>query len=172
MEASCDRYTMDAARMRAYPPRQLVEGDLMITRYLSIGLAAALVAFGVYHWLLFTGLKHEIKNKDQEIAQYAKRIAFLEADNATLTKVNADFKARTDEQNAALEALKREQETARKQASAALAAAERRARQFERRANTLAAAAPATPEKLCESIDVKLNSYIEERQKELGGGTR
>ena len=61
MEASWDRYTMDAARMRAYPQRQLVEGDLMITRYLSIGLAAALVAFGVYHWLLFTGLKHEIK---------------------------------------------------------------------------------------------------------------
>jgi putative flippase GtrA len=25
----------------------------MITRYLSIGLAAALVAFGVYHWLLY-----------------------------------------------------------------------------------------------------------------------
>jgi biopolymer transport protein ExbB/TolQ len=144
----------------------------MITRYLSIGLAAALLAFGVYHWLLFTGLKHEIKNKDQEIAQYVKRIAFLEADNATLSKVNADFKAKVDEQNAALESLKREQDNARKQASAALAAAERRARQFERRAKILATAAPMAPEKLCESIDVKLNAYIEERQKELSGGAR
>ena len=144
----------------------------MITRYLSIGLAAALVAFGVYHWLLFTGLKHEIKNKDEEIARYVKRIAFLEADNATLTKVNADFKTRADEQNTALEALKREQDNARKQASAALAAAERRARQFERRANTLATAAPAVPEKLCESIEVKLNAYIEERQKESTGSTK
>jgi chromosome segregation ATPase len=144
----------------------------MITRYLSIGLAAALVAFGVYHWLLFTGLKHEIKNKDEEIARYVKRIAFLEADNATLTKVNADFKTRVDEQNTALEALKREQDNARKQASAALAAAERRARQFERRANTLATAAPAVPEKLCESIEVKLNAYIEERQKESTGSTK
>jgi len=144
----------------------------MISRYLSIGLAAALLAFGVYHWLLFTGLKHEIKNKDDEIARYVKRIAFLEADNATLTKVNADFKTRVDEQNAALEALKREQDSARKQALAALAAAERRARQFERRANTLAAAAPATPEKLCESIEAKLNAYIEERQKELTGSPK
>jgi hypothetical protein len=54
------------------------------------------VAFGVYHWLLFTGLKHEIRNKEQESTQYVKRIAFLEADNATLTKVNADFKAQVD----------------------------------------------------------------------------
>lgn len=38
----------------------------MITRYLSIGLAAALLAFGVYHWLLITGLKHEIKTKDED----------------------------------------------------------------------------------------------------------
>ncbi len=144
----------------------------MITRYLSIGLAAALVAFGVYHWLLFTGLKHELRNKDEEIARFVKRIAFLEADNATLTKVNADFKAKVDEQNAALEALKREQDNARKQALAALAAAERRARQFERRANTLAAAAPAAPEKLCESIEVKLNAYIEERQKESTGSPK
>jgi predicted RNase H-like nuclease (RuvC/YqgF family) len=144
----------------------------MITRYLSIGLAAALLAFGVYHWLLFTGLKHEIKNKEQEIAQYMKRTAFLEADNATLTKVNADFKAKVDEQNNALESLRREQDNARKEASAALAAAERRARQFERRANTLAAAAPAKPEKLCESIDVKLNGYIEERQRESSGGAK
>jgi hypothetical protein len=68
--------------------------------------------------------------------------------------------------------LKREQENARKQASAALAAAERRARQFERRANTLATAAPATPEKLCESIDMKLNAYIEERRKESSGGAK
>jgi len=158
--------------MRAHLQRYLVEGDLMITRYLSIGLAAALVAFSVYHWLLFTGLKHEIKNKDQEIAQYVKRIAFLEADNATLTKVNADFKTNVDAQNAALESLKREQEAVRKQASVALAAAERRARQFERRANTLATAAPAAPEKLCESIDVKLNAYIEERQKELSGSAK
>jgi biopolymer transport protein ExbB/TolQ len=163
---------MDPAGLRAQLQSYLVEGDLMITRYLSIGLAAALLAFGVYHWLLFTGLKHEIKNKDQEIAQYVKRIAFLEADNATLSKVNADFKAKVDEQNAALESLKREQDNARKQALAALAAAERRARQFERRANTLATAAPTTPEKLCESIDVKLNTYIEERQKELSGGAR
>jgi hypothetical protein len=29
----------------------------MITRYLSIGLAAALLAFGVYHWILITALK-------------------------------------------------------------------------------------------------------------------
>lgn len=137
----------------------------MITRYLSIGLAAALLAFGVYHWLLFTGLKHEIRNRDQEIAQYVKRIAFLEADNATLTKVNADFKAKVDEQNVALQSVKREQENAHKQASAALAAAERRARQFERRANALATAEPATPENLCKSIDLKLNTYIEERQK-------
>lgn len=144
----------------------------MITRYLSIGLAAALLAFGVYHWLLFTGLKHEIKNKEQEIAQYMKRIAFLEADNATLSKVNADFKAKVDEQNNALESLRREQDNARKQASAALAAAERRARQFERRANTLATAGPTTPEKLCESIDVKLNTYIEERQRESSGGAK
>jgi chromosome segregation ATPase len=144
----------------------------MITRYLSIGLAAALLAFGVYHWLLFTGLKHEIQNKEEEIARYAKRIAFLEADNATLTKVNADFKTRVDEQNTALDALKREQDNARKQALAALAAAERRARQFERRANTLAAAAPAAPEKLCESIEVKLNAYIEERQKESTGSAK
>jgi biopolymer transport protein ExbB/TolQ len=144
----------------------------MITRYLSIGLAAALLAFGVYHWLLFTGLKHEIKNKEQEIAQYTKRIAFLEADNATLTKVNTDFKTKVDEQNGALESLRRDQENARKQASAALAAAERRARQFERRANALATAAPTAPEKLCESIDVKLNAYIEERQKESSGGAK
>lgn len=163
---------MRPAGMRAHLQRYFVQGDLMITRYLSIGLAAALVAFGVYHWLLFTGLKHEIKNKDQEIAQYVKRIAFLEADNATLSKVNADFKAKADEQNAALESLKREQESARKQASAALAAAERRARQFERRANTLATAAPTAPEKPCESIDVKLNAYIEERQRESSGGTK
>ena len=172
MDAGRDRYTMDPAGMRAHLQRYLVEGDLMITRYLSIGLAAALVAFGVYHWLLFTGLKHEIRNKEQEIAQYVKRIAFLEADNATLTKVNADFKARVDEQNAALESLKREQENARKQASAALAAAERRARQFERRASALATAAPTTPEKLCESIDVKLNAYIEERQREPSEGAK
>lgn len=144
----------------------------MITRYLSIGLAAALLAFGVYHWLLFTGLKHEIKNKEQEIAQYTKRIAFLEADNATLTKVNADFKTKVDEQNGALESLRLEQEDARKQASAALAAAERRARQFERRANALATAAPSAPGKLCESIDVKLNAYIEERQRESSGGAK
>jgi chromosome segregation ATPase len=152
--------------------RCLVEGDWMITRYLSIGLAAALLAFGVYHWLLFTGLKHEIKNKDEEIARYVKRVAFLEADNATLTKVNADFKAQVDAQNAALDTLKREQDNARKQASAALAAAERRARQFERRANALASAAPASPEKLCESIEVKLNTYIEERQKESAGSAK
>ena len=163
---------MDPARMRAHLQRYLVEGDLMITRYLSIGLAAALVAFGVYHWLLFTGLKHEIKNKEQEIAQYVKRIAFLEADNATLTKVNADFKTKVDEQNAALDSLKREQEAVRRQASVALAAAERRARQFERRANTLATAAPTAPETVCESIDVKLNAYIEERQKELSGSAK
>ena len=144
----------------------------MITRYLSIGLAAALLAFGVYHWLLFTGLKHEIKSKEQEIAQYVKRVAFLEADNATLTHVNADFKAKVDEQNAALASVKREQENARKQASAALAAAERRARQFERRANALAVAAPTAPEKLCESIDVKLNAYIEERQKQSTGDAK
>jgi hypothetical protein len=89
-----------------------------------------------------------------------------------LTKVNADFKAKVDEQNAALESLKREQEAVRKQASVALAAAERRARQFERRANTLATAAPTAPGKPCESIDVKLNAYIEERQKELSGSAK
>jgi hypothetical protein len=96
----------------------------MIMGSLSIGLAAALVAFGIYHWVLFTGLKREIRNKDDEIARYVKRIALLEADNATLTKVNADFKIRVDEQNTALETLKLEQESARRQALATLAAAE------------------------------------------------
>src|SRR4249920_2765226 len=93
IEASEYRHTMDPAGMQHSPAAlSLSRGTLMITRFLSIGLAAALVAFGVYHWLLFTGLKHEIKNKDEEIARYVKRIAFLEADNATLTKVNSDFK--------------------------------------------------------------------------------
>jgi hypothetical protein len=32
--------------------------------------------------------------------------------------------------------------------------------------------APTAPEKLCESIDVKLNAYIEERQKELSGSAK
>ena len=36
----------------------------------------------------------------------------------------------------------------------------------------LATAAPTTPEKLCESIDVKLNAYIEERQKESSEGAK
>ena len=172
MDAGRDRYTMDSAGMRIRLQRHSCLGGLddhALSQHRS-GRRARGVR--VYHWLLFTGLKHEIRNKEQEIAQYVKRIAFLEADNATLTKVNADFKAQVDGQNAALESLKREQENARKQASAALAAAERRARQFERRANTLATAPPATPEKLCESIDMKLNAYIEERQKESSGGAK
>jgi len=144
----------------------------MITRYLTIALAGVLLAFGVYHWILFAGLKHEIRSKDNDIAGYVKRIALLEADNATLTKVNADFKTTVEQQNTALEGMKREQDNARKQALAALAAAERRARQFERRANALAAAGPAAPEKLCESIEAKLNAYIEERQKESTGSPK
>jgi chromosome segregation ATPase len=141
----------------------------MITRYLSIGLAAALLAFGVYHWILITGLKHEIKTKNEEIAQYVKRIAFLEADNASLTKINADFKAKTDEQNAAIEALNQEQEKLRKQAAVAVVAAERRARRFEDRATMLAMAAPVAPDNLCESVEAKLSAYIDERLKERTG---
>jgi hypothetical protein len=139
----------------------------MITRYLSIGLAAALFAFGVYHWFIITGLKHEIKTKDEQIAQYVKRIAFLEADNANLTKINADFKVTTDQQNAAVDALKLAQENLRKQAVIDLAAAARRAKRFEDQATTISMAAPVMPDNLCDSITVKLNAYIEERQKEL-----
>jgi chromosome segregation ATPase len=141
----------------------------MITRYLSIGLAAALLAFGVYHWILITGLKQELKTKDEQIAQYVKRIAFLEADNANLTKINADFKAKTDEQNAAIQALSQEQEKLRKQAAVAVAAAEQRARRFENRASTLAMAAPVAPDNLCESVEAKLSAYIDERLKERAG---
>jgi Tfp pilus assembly protein PilN len=139
----------------------------MITRYLSIGLAAALLAFGVYHWLLITALKHEVKTKDDEIAAQVKRIAFLQADNASLTKLNADFKTKSDEQNAAVDALKQAQEDLRKQAAVAVAAAERRAKRFEAQATTISMAAPVVPDNLCESVEIKLNAYIEERHKEL-----
>lgn len=138
----------------------------MITRYLSIGLGAALLAFGVYHWILVTSLRHELKNKDEEIAQHVKRIAFLEADNANLTKINADFKSKTDEQNAAIQKIVLEQDKIRKDAAVAVAAAEQRAKRFEKRATTLAMAAPVVPENLCASVEVKFDAYIEERLKE------
>jgi hypothetical protein len=142
----------------------------MITRYVSIGLAAVLVAFGVYHWILITALKHDLKTKDDEIAAQVKRIAFLEADNANLTKLNADFKAKSDEQNAAVDALKQAQDDIRKQAAVAVAAAERRAKKFEAQATTISMAAPVMPDNLCESVEIKLNAYIDERHKELAGG--
>jgi hypothetical protein len=69
---------------------------------------------------------------------------------------------KVDEQNSALESLRR----AGQRASAALAAAERR-HGTERRANTLAAAAPTKPEKLCESIDV--SSTVTSRRQESSG---
>jgi hypothetical protein len=141
----------------------------MITRYLSMGLAAALVAFGVYHWFLVTGLKHEVRTRDEKISQQTQRIQFLEADNAGLTKINADFKLKTDEQNTAVEALRQEQETVKKRAAVALAAAERKARQFEARATTISMAAAAVPDNACESVEMKLTAYIEERLREMQG---
>jgi hypothetical protein len=141
----------------------------MIQRYLSIFLAAALVAFGVYHWFLVAGLNHEVKTRGEKIAQQAQRIQFLEAGNAHLTRINADFKLEADQQSAAIEVLRQEQDKVQKRAAVALAAAERKARQLEERAATIPMAAATVPDKACESVETKLTAYIEERLRQMQG---
>lgn len=130
----------------------------------TIVLLGALLGFGAYHVFEVAALKGDNASKQRAIAQLAADRVALAVDNAVLHKENSTFAKRVEEQNAALEALKKERDEATKAWMEAARAGAVRSKEFMARIAAIEAARAKEGEAWHETWLRLLDGYFAERK--------
>jgi translation initiation factor 2B subunit (eIF-2B alpha/beta/delta family) len=138
----------------------------VFTRYLSLGLGGALVAFAIYHWLLVRDLTSELRAKEAQLAHETQRLASLQAGQAALSKSVAEYKSQVEDQANQLRLLQLVQNDGEKRLQQAMAEAEHRAAECAKRPPTIQIIKQADAK--CAALKRALDQYIAQRQRQLG----
>jgi translation initiation factor 2B subunit (eIF-2B alpha/beta/delta family) len=142
----------------------------VFTRYLSLGLGGALVAFAIYHWLLVSDLTAELRAKDAQLAHQSERLASLQAGQAALTKSVAEYKSQVEDQASQLRMLQVMQDEGEKRLQQATLETERRAAECAKRPPTIQIIKQADAK--CAALVRALDQYIAQRQRQLGAAAQ
>ena len=128
---------------------------------IMIGLALGGAA---YHFIVVTGLEHQVREKQATIEDINARKAEYMAANVVLTKANQDFGTLTKKQNAILLSLKGERDTANAQWLATTQRSVAQAVRHEAKIAEILAAGQKPGQTWCEAWSDILDVYVAGRK--------
>lgn len=141
------------------------KGFIPIEGIIVLVVIAAIASAGVWGWMRITTLEANLETEKATVATKEARITVLEKDLRDATAINAKMASSITAQNSQITALIAESDKRGKQAAAAVARASAEAAKWQSMyAETLTRVAPSGDK--CESLKMRLDGYIEKRQRE------
>lgn len=135
-----------------------------VISYALVGLCVVLGAYIGYLWAFEIAPRSlRISTLEKDLGEAQKEVAELKVQNATLTKVNNDFKTATETQNKAVEALNEAMAKNEAAYKASVSATEKRVATYRTEAERLRNLPPPPPDKQCTALFEELGKYVQRR---------
>lgn len=134
-----------------------------VTKYIILGLLAALVATGLGWATHVFVLKAVIASKEATIAEQNTDIIKLKSSLELTVETNKKLENTVKDQNAQIDAWLYAADTKRKDAEAAIAKAKADGEMWKKKYHKLLDQPPANPADQCQSLDLRLTEYIDLR---------
>ncbi len=136
------------------------------SKYLVIGLLVAIAAGATYHIIMVTIYKSEVSDRDRQISDLQTSNANLASENSTLTSTNTQFKTVADAQNQALTNLLENIANTQKKTYADLILAKKENEKYKTAYSEIFNL-PNNKSNPCSSLGVRLDAYLDQREKEV-----